>query len=244
MLFFFFKTIHCISWSQNIKSLKGINLFTLWLTPLNILYEIWSYFNMFHTSLNLVTSWKALTWVCDYCYDPQLVKLTYFSYALFKTQLNQLVVSLCSKLTNRFDGDACDAIHWFQHFEYYFGSEGILYLFYPLRSALLFATRSSSWPQYFWSARWNWSQLRETFYLASSKYSTISTHWISHNSTHTAFSDSISQSLSLQPSFWLLWRLIQRFCSGFNHQQWHPTCELNLYSYSTNRPKRRPAVKI
>ena len=34
------------------------------------------------------------------------------------------------------------------------------------------------------------------------------------------------------------------FCSIFNQQQWHPTCEFNLHSYWTIRPKRGFAAII
>jgi len=35
----------------------------------------------------------------------------------------KLSVSLCFKLTNRFDGDPCDAIRWIEHFEYHLASK-------------------------------------------------------------------------------------------------------------------------
>ena len=39
--------------------------------------------------------------------------------------------------TDRFDGDPRDAILWVEHFEDYFGTKGLAYLFDPLHPALL-----------------------------------------------------------------------------------------------------------
>jgi hypothetical protein len=39
--------------------------------------------------------------------------------------------------TDRFDGDPRDAILWVEHFDDYFGTKGLAYLFDPLHPALL-----------------------------------------------------------------------------------------------------------
>ena len=131
----------------------------------------------------------------------------------------KLLVSLCFKLTNRFWQWSLRCNSLSRTFRVLFGIEGIFYLSYLLHSALASTTRSSSRSQRSWSARWNWSWFTQRSKIQFTKSS--------HSTAVLIIFEGLFKSLP-----------------NFNHQQWHPTCKLNLYSYWTILPKRGLAAKI